>query len=75
MNHQEFVGKKVIGRWGAMHPEWVGQVVAAGKIGVTIVWNEPHVQPQSAKYSELRNDYAAPVGSPVGVYVHVEEYI
>lgn len=73
MNHQEFVGKKVIGRWGAMHPESLGEVVLAGTVGVFIRWDD---LPESfVPYFELRNDYAEPVGSPVGIYVHVEEYV
>lgn len=73
MNHQEFVGKKVIGRWGAMHPESYGEVVGAGKLGVRIRWDD--LPETFSQWGELRNDYAEPVGSPVGVYVHVEEYV
>ena len=73
MNHQEFVGKKVIGRWGSLEPEWAGKISGAGKVGVTIRWNNGKTQ--YATYGELRNDYAEPAGSPVGLYVHVEEYV
>ena len=73
MNHQEFVGKKVIARWGAMHPESFGEVVGAGKLGVRIRWDD--LPETFSQWGELRNDYAEPVGSPVGIYVHVEEYV
>lgn len=65
------VGDIVIGRFGAMIPEWKGviekiEVNAAGGNAVDIAWADGGM-----KYLmdfELRDDYYAPKGSPVGYY-------
>ena len=73
MNHREYVGKKVIGRWGAMHPESVGEIVLASKAGVFVCWDD--LPEDFVTYGELRNDYSDPAGDPIGIYVHVEEFV
>ena len=68
------LGDKVIGRWGAMIEEWVGEIVKINPTNqgteVDVLWENG-----SMKYLmdfEIRGDYYAPEGTPIGVY-RVEE--
>lgn len=69
---QEFaIGKKVIGVWGAMHPESHGEIVGTGKLGVRIRWDD--LPETFCQYGELRNDYNDLQVNPVGIYVWVNQ--
>lgn len=65
------LGDKIIGMFGAMIPEWYGEVVGLEMmpqgVAVDIKWQNGSIT-EIMEY-DLREDYYNPVGSPIGYYL------
>ena len=66
-----YLGDKIIGMFGAMIPEWYGEIVGLEMmpqgIAVDIKWQNGSIT-EIMEY-DLREDYYNPVGSPIGYYL------
>ncbi len=65
------LGDKIIGMFGAMIPEWYGEII---KLEVTNQGVMVDVKWDNGSVSEItecsvRDDYYNPVGSPIGYYL------
>ena len=63
------VGDKIVGVYGAMFPEEMGEVTKVNYDDtVTVLFDEGAVK--TYEQDEIRTDYLAPAGSPIGIYLY-----
>jgi hypothetical protein len=70
MNYE--VDMPMIANYGAYHADREGRIVEVLEDHVLVLWDGFEV-PEAVRFERIRNDFAAPKGSPIGIFVNCYE--